>query len=297
MRYLSIRLAKTIRRIRALIVVLFERSVVMWIEPMALRRDALNKKELVRDYIKKHQYLNLAEVIKETGLSKQVAKNYLNALKREGIIFSAGRGIYSSVAEEFRLEEKSRVAKIRQLLKKQYPDLDFLIWNTLYFQPYYHHQQTHNITFVEVEADAIRPVADRISRDYRFVTVEKASRIAPKNFDITRDPIVVKLLIKGSPRKGHTPTLEKMLVDLFVIKDKYSTMSDGDYWELWRSIDGLFRVNVSALIAYAKSRRYFKDIFSQLIDNIGINNVTFGAYIKYAGKVTSNKKAYGKANN
>ena len=256
----------------------------------------MNKKELVGEYIKKHQYFNLAEVIREIGFSNQVAKNYLYVLKSEGIIFSAGRGVYSSVAEEFHPEEKNRVVEIRQLLKKQYPDLDFLIWNTLYFQPYYHHQQTHNITFVEVEADAIRPVADSISRDYRFVTIEKASRVRNKDFDITRDPIVVRLLIKGSPRKGHSPSLEKMLVDLFVIKDKYSTMADSDYWELWRSIDGFFRINVTALIAYAKSRRYFQDIFSQLIDNVGLNNVTFGAYIKYAGKVTSNKKAYGKAN-
>ncbi|MDO8662853.1 MAG: hypothetical protein Q7K98_06515 [Candidatus Omnitrophota bacterium] len=256
----------------------------------------MNKKALVGEYIKNKRYFNLAGVIKATGLSRQVAKNYLHVFKSEGIIFSAGRGVYSSVAEEFHLEEKSRVAEIRQLLKKQYPDLDFLVWNTLYFQPYYHHQQTHNITFVEVEADAIHPVADRISRDYRFVTVEKTSRLVPKDFDITRDPIVVRLLIKGSPRKTHTPTLEKMLVDLFVIKDKYSTMADSDYWELWRSMDGLFRVNVSALITYAKSRRYFRDLISQLVDNIGLNNVTFGAYIKYAVKVMSNKDVHGKAN-
>ena len=256
----------------------------------------MNKKELVREYIKKNRYFDLAGVRKKAGLSSQVAKNYLHALKGEGIIFSAGRGVYSSVAEEFHPEEKSRVAKIRQLLKKQYPELDILIWNTLYFQPYYHHQQTHNITFVEVEADAMRPVADSISRNYRFVMIEKASRVAPKGFDITRDPIVVRLLIKGSPRKGHTPSLEKMLVDLFVIKDKYSTMPDSDYWELWRSIDDFFRVNVSALVAYAKARRYFQGIVSQLIDNIGLNKVTFGAYLKYAGKVTSKKGAYGKAN-
>lgn len=249
----------------------------------------LNKKELVRGYIKKHGYFSLAEVIKETGLSSQVAKNYLLTLKSEGAVFSAGRGVYSSVAKEFRFEEKSRVAEIRQFLKKQYPELDFLIWNTLYFQPYYHHMQTHNITFVEVEADAMRPVADSISRHYRFVTIEKRCRVKPRNFDITRDPIVVKLLIKDSPRKGHTPTLEKMLIDLFVIKDKYSTMPDNDYWELWRSIDDLFRVNVSSLITYAKTRRYFQDLFSQLIDNVGLNNVTFGAYLKYAVKVTSKR--------
>lgn len=256
----------------------------------------LNKRALVKEYTQKHRYFSLEEVVKVSGISNQLAKNYLQELKQSGIIFSAGRGIYSFVKEEFQPQEKSRVVEIRQLLKKQYPDLDFLVWNTLYLQPYYHHQQTHNITFVEVEADAIRPVADRISRDYRFVTVEKASRVAPKDFNITRDPIIVRLLIKGSPRKRHTPTLEKMLIDLFVIKDKYSTMTDSDYWELWRSIDGLFRINVSALIAYAKNRRYFRGMISQLIDNIGLNNITFGAYIQYAGKVISGKDFHGKAN-
>ena len=256
----------------------------------------MSKRALVKEYAEKHRYFTLEEVVKVSGISNQLAKNYLQEFKQSGIIFSAGRGVYSSVKEEFRFEEKSRAVEIRQLLEKQYPDLDFLVWNTLYFQPYYHHQQTHNITFVEVEADAIRPVADRISRDYRFVMVEKASRLSPKDFDITRDPVVVRLLIKSSPRKGHTPTLEKMLVDLFVIKDKYSTMADSDYWELWRSIDGLFRVNVSSLIAYAKSRRYLRDIISQLVDNIGLNNVTFGTYIKYAVKVILDKDVHNKAN-
>lgn len=255
----------------------------------------LSKRALVKEYAQKHRYFTLEEIVKMSGISNQLAKNYLQELKQSGMIFSAGRGIYSSVKEEFQSQEKSRVIELRQLLKKEYPCLDFLIWNTLYFQPYYHHQQTHNITFVEVEADAIRPVADKISRDYRFVMVEKASRVAPKDFDITRDPIIVRLLVKDSPRKGHMPTLEKMLVDLFVIKDKYSTMADSDYWELWRSIDGFFRVNVRALIAYAKSRRYLRDIISQLADNIGLNNVTFGAYIKYAGKVMLDKDIHGEA--
>jgi len=254
----------------------------------------LNKRELVKEFAHNHRYFSFEEVVKATGASNQLAKNYLQELKQSGIIFSAGRGVYSSVAKEFRPIEKSRVVEIRQLLKKQFPYLNFLVWNTLYFQPYYHHQQTHNITFVEVESDAIRSVADRISHDYRFVIVEKSSRVTPKNFDITHNPIVVKRLIKGSPREKHIPTLEKILVDLFVIKNKYATMQDSDYWELWRSIDKLFRVNIGVLISYARARRYFRDILSQLIDNIGLNNVTFGAYVKYAAKVTSKKDTHDK---
>jgi len=256
----------------------------------------LNKRALVKEYAQKRRYFSLEEVVKDIEISVPLAKKYLHGLKEAGEVFSAGRGIYSNIAKTFPLvEEKSRVTEIRQMLTREFPELDFIIWNTLTFQPYYHHQQTHHITFVEVESDGVHSVFDRISRDYRFVLMEKTSRIAPKGFDITRDPVVVRLMIKNTPREGHAASLEKMLVDLFVIKDKYSTMANADYWELLESIDDFYRVNVSELVRYARARRYFIDMYSQLIENKGLNRVTFAAYLKYAEKVTSRKGGHSKA--
>lgn len=256
----------------------------------------MDKKTLVKEHAANHRYFSLEEVVKVAGITRPLAKKYLHELKEAGVVFSAGRGIYSNISKTFPLtEEKSRVAEIRQMLTREYPELDFIIWNTLTFQPYYHHQQTHNITFVEVEFDAIHTVFDRISRDYRFVLMEKTSRVAPKGFDITRDPIVVRLLNKESPREGHAAALEKMLVDLFIIKDKYSTMGNADYWELLESVDDFYRVNVSDFVRYAKARRYFRDIYSQLVDKEGLDKVTFATYLKYVDKVTSKKDGHGKA--
>lgn len=235
----------------------------------------MNKKALVREYAKSQKYFTLGEIVKNTGLVKQVAKNYLHLLKVEGAIFPAGHGIYSSIAKEFIIPEKSRVKKVRQILKKEFPQLDFIIWNTLYFQGYYQHTQTHHITFVEVEKDAIRPVADRISRSYRHVLAEKRGRTFDEGFDITKDPIIIRELNKLSLRDGHNPKLEKMLVDLFIIKDKYRTMTDADYWELWREIYSLYRVNIGEAISYAARRKNLEALISQLIDNIGVNKVTF----------------------
>lgn len=254
----------------------------------------MNKKEFINKYVKDHRYFNLSEVVKTLGMSRPLAKKYLHELKEAGIVFSAGRGMYSSVSKTFPVEEKSRVAGIRQMLLREFPDLDFIIWNTLSFQPYYHHQQTHHITFVEVEYDAIHVVFNKISRNYRHVLIEKTSRVAPKDFDITRDPIVIRLMLKNSPCQGHAATLEKMLVDLFVIRDKYFTMPSADYWELWKSVDDFYRINVTDIIRYAKARRYFNELYSQLIDNIGVNGVTFSAYLKNAYKVTCKKGGYGK---
>ena len=179
----------------------------------------MNKKELVRGYIKNNRYFNLEEIIKTTGLGKQVAKNYLHAFKKDGIIYSAGGGIYSTVAKEFMCPEKSRVLEIRRIIKKEYPLLDNIIWNTLCLQGYYHHMHTHHVTFVEVEQDAVQTVADRISKSYRFVSVERKSRAYDQNFNITKDPIIVRRLINRSPRDGYKPRLEKLLVDLYIIKE------------------------------------------------------------------------------
>ncbi len=256
----------------------------------------MNKKDFISDYAKNHRYFSFSEIVKASGVSKSLAKKYLYELKESGGIFSAGRGIYSPVSKTFLIEEKSRVKEIRQMLSREFPELDFIIWNTLSFQPYYHHQQTHNITFVEVESDAILPVFSKISRSYRYVLVEKTSRVAPKNFDITKDPIVIRLLVKRSPRRGHAATLEKMLVDLFVIKDKYYTMPNADYWELWSSLDRFYRINVTDLISYAKVRRYYNELYSQLIVNEEFEEVTFSAYLKNAAKVTRKKGIHGKAN-
>ena len=256
----------------------------------------MNKKEFIEKYAKEHRYFSFSDVVSESGMSRPLTKKYLYELKETGIIFPAGRGVYSSISKTFPLEEKSRVVKIRQMISREYPNLDFIIWNTLSFQPYYHHQQTHNITFIELEYDAIHPIFDRISRDYRYVLIEKASRVPPKDFDITKDPIVIRLMLKNSPRQGHAATLEKMLVDLFIVKDKYFTMPNADYWELWRSLDSFYRVNVTDIIWYAKSRRYFGELYSQLIDNVGLKEVTFSAYLKTADKVTRKEGSNGKTN-
>lgn len=252
----------------------------------------MNKKELVNKYIKNNRYFNLAGVIKETGLSNQVAKNYLHAFKVKGIIFSAGGGIYSSVAKEFSCPGNSRVAQIRRIIKKEFPLLDFVIWNTLYFQGYYHHMQTHSITFVEVEQDAVQPVAERISRSYRFVFVEKKSKVFGANFNITKDPVIVRTLISRSPREGNNPRLEKLLVDLFIIKDKYRTMPDADYWELWRQMYSLYRISFGELIDYARRRKNLKALMPQVIDNLKINKVTFGTKVGLVSKVTNRKNVY-----
>ena len=237
----------------------------------------MNKKGLIREYAGKNRYFSLNEVVKLTGLGRKMVIKYLQQLKSEKIIFSAGRGLYTSVSREFVHQKISRIVKISQLIRKEFPDLDFVAWDTSCFQPYYHHQQTHHITFVEVEYDGIYPVVNKISQAYRHVFVETKSKNYPPGFDIVTDPIIVRRLINRSPRDRNKPRLEKMLVDLYVIKDKYQTMTESDYWELWQTVYSLYRINFSEVVDYASRRRNLKNFVLQLLGNIGINGVINGS--------------------
>jgi hypothetical protein len=53
---------------------------------------------------------------------------------------------------------------------------------------------------------------------------------------------------------------------------------------------------VTDIIWYAKARRYFGELYSQLIDNVGLKEVTFSAYLKTADKVTRKEGSNGKTN-
>ena len=120
----------------------------------------MNKKGLVREYIKKHRYFSLSQLAADANLKKKLVKDYLFQLKGEKIVYDAGYGFFSTVAEEFPFESPRRLEAIRQDIRRKYPLIDFLIWDTKYFAPIYHHTQTHHITFVEVGIDAVYPVYD-----------------------------------------------------------------------------------------------------------------------------------------
>lgn len=237
----------------------------------------MNKKSQIVSHIKENRYCSLNEIVKLTGLARGTAVKYLQQLKSEKIIFSAGRGFYTSVSRDFVYPKNSRVSKLSQIIRKKFPSLDFVAWNTLYFQPYYHHQQAHNITFIEVEYDGLEPVLDAVSRFYRYVFVDTKSKEIPAGFDITKDPVIVRRIISRSPRKGNAPGVEKMLVDLFAVKNKYGIMSDADYWQLWETIFSLYRINIPELLDYTSRRRNIKILFPQMTENKYLKKVINGS--------------------
>ena len=213
----------------------------------------MNKKALVREYAQKHRYFFLFQIARDTGLSKEILWNYLSQLKAEKVIFDAGYGCYSIVAKSFKLPTIEREQDIAQFIKREFPLVtDFVVWDTKALQSFYHHTQTHHITFVEVEKDLLSSVYDKLYLKFKNVLKENRSKAFFKVFDVARNPVVVRGLVSRSPRDGHVPVLEKILIDMFMDLEKYNYIGRSDYLEIWRELIQEYRMDIRIIHSYSK---------------------------------------------
>ncbi|MBN1869026.1 MAG: hypothetical protein JW847_00395 [Candidatus Omnitrophica bacterium] len=227
----------------------------------------MNKKELVREYIRKHRYFTLSQIARETGLGRKILWDYLSQLKTQKVIFDAGYGCYSLVGKVFELPKVDRAQDIVQFVKKEFPLLtDFIVWDTRGLRSFYHHIQTHHITFVEVEKDILPSVFDKLYLKFRNVLRERRSKVFFESFDVTRNPVVVRGLVSRSPWFDHVPALEKILIDMFMDLDKYNYIGRSDYLEIWRELIQEYRIDMRVVYSYSKRRKCLEGLLSQLID-------------------------------
>ena len=226
----------------------------------------MNKKEQVKNYVKKHKYFSLSQITNELCFEKKTLKDYLLQLKKNKLVFDAGYGICSSIEKRFSLIKKSRVDTLLRSLRTKFPYTKFIVWNTQQLQPLYHNTQQHNITFIEVDKEAVAPFFETVSRNYREAVIEKRNREYFDSFNIVHDPVVIRILFSRSPKKGNSPELEKVLVDMFIDLDRYKYISDADYWKIWQRLFSEFRIKIGTLCNYSMRRKCFKGLFSRLTD-------------------------------
>ena len=245
----------------------------------------MNKKALVREYAQKHRYFFLFQIARDTGLSKEILWNYLSQLKAEKVIFDAGYGCYSIVAKSFKLPTIEREQDIAQFIKREFPLVtDFVVWDTKALQSFYHHTQTHHITFVEVEKDLLSSVYDKLYLKFKNVLKENRSKAFFKVFDVARNPVVVRGLVSRSPRDGHVPVLEKILIDMFMDLEKYNYIGRSDYLEIWRELIQEYRMDIRIIHSYSKRRKCLEGVLSQLVEIKESYGVEFCQLLKEVGK-------------
>lgn len=178
---------------------------------------------------------------------------YLSESTAAGLIHDAGRGWYSSLAQEFKLDTKP-VASLVRALEKKFPMLDFHCWATAQINPYMHHLLGKSLAFVNTDSDAMEAVADYL-RSQGYDAYLNPRGDAADKFTLREKTVVVRKRVLSAPLDGHFARIETLLVDLLLESQRLGLMDAGEFRDMARAVASGGRLAMSNLVAYAADRK------------------------------------------
>ncbi|MDP3041269.1 MAG: hypothetical protein Q8N62_00825 [Candidatus Omnitrophota bacterium] len=216
-------------------------------------------KDLLKNEIEKklkdhQQYFSredLRNLVPEVHLG--TFNKYLVDFGKEGILYGAGRGWYSFIKQSFELDQRP-VKKIIAAMEKKYPLLSFSVWSTEQLKSFAHHMLARFVTFVYVDRDAMGGVYDFLKDSGYDVWLNPRGNDARK-FSIGEKTVVIRPAITRERSSGHVADIEKILVDLLVEASDLKLMDEDEHSRILGNVLAAGRVDVGALLNYAKRRK------------------------------------------
>lgn len=229
------------------------------------KSEIIKKLTVGRRYFRREE---LRALLSSRGLSIQpkTLNRYLVEFNKEGCLYSAGRGWYSSIASSFELDERP-VKKISDILKKKYPLLSFSVWSTEQIKSHAHHMLTKFVVFVYTERDAMFGIYDFLKDSGYAVWLNPRGNEARK-FTVEAKTIVIRPVVSREPVSGNLSGIEKILVDLFVEASALNLMDEEECFRILRNTLGAGRVDAGALLNYARRRKLKTGEFVKKIESI-----------------------------
>ncbi len=122
------------------------------------------KTKIIKELTAKHRYFGREDLraflsSQNISIQQKTLNRYLAEFGKEGLLYGAGRGWYSSISLSFELDVRP-VKKIGEVLKKKYPLLSFSVWSTEQIKSYVHHMLTKFVIFVYSDRDAMSSIHD-----------------------------------------------------------------------------------------------------------------------------------------
>jgi len=229
----------------------------------------INTRKLnIKDFklrFKKAPVISLEDIVQfykvfENKVKKSTVKWRVHALVEKGIIQRIGRGKYRlGKHKEFEPYISEDNTKLYQELKLEFPFLDICIWSTQWIGQWMLHVPGTFETIIEVEKDSEENVFYFVSelRSNVFIHPEREiiNRYAKSNEPI----IIIKNLVTGSPLQINNdvqiPTIEKIIVNLIVNKELFSTYQGRDLDSILTNAFEYNTINEDKLFRYAQRRK------------------------------------------
>ncbi len=218
-----------------------------------------------------------SRVIKEEAAKRKLnygattINQYLHNLKAQSKVFDAGRGWYSTISQPFN-QHTAPVEDLAAQLRAKFPFLTFSCWSTEQLQGYAHHLIVQFTPFVYTDSDSMSSVAEFLKESNYDAHLNPRKGEVEKYFTPSSTAVVIRPSVSEEPVDGHYATPEKMLIDLFVEKDKLYLMDGAEYNRIFRNLALSYRINMARLLRYSDRRKvkttFVKKVLNDSADTI-----------------------------
>ena len=149
---------------------------------------------------------------------------------------------------------------------KQFPQLQFSLWSTEQLRPFAHHLMNRFTAILYTETDAISSVGEFLqSRNNTVYSNPKQSEVEKYVAGANRR-IILRPLVTKEPLDGHYATIEKILVDLFLEKDRLFLMDGAEYKRIFENIIFSNRITIGRMFGYAERRKIDKSLVNLCLE-------------------------------
>ncbi|HCM60056.1 MAG TPA: hypothetical protein DIS74_06750 [Bacteroidales bacterium] len=194
----------------------------------------------------------------------------IHDLKNRNIIKPLKRGLYViSRKPEYNPDISPNLLKIARQLTNKFDEVRICIWETAWLNEFLQHQTSKSSLFIEVEKgyeeSLFYTLKDNMHKEVFLNPDEKAIDfyIAESN-----QPVIIRKLLTRAPIakrienniRFYTPTLEKILVDLFAEERLFYYLQGGELIHIYRNALSNYAINFTRLLSYAKRRERNHDI-------------------------------------
>ena len=205
---------------------------------------------LLQESSERFRYISLAwirEHLAQGGrvVSPTTLRGYLSEAMANGEIHSAGRGWYSALATPAALDA-GVTAEFRALLAKRFPLLPHYVWSTRQINPWLHHTLGKETLFAHVQNDAIADVTAFLRQEGWTVMVNPTKKTGT-DF-LAGDRVVVLRGVRREIGTSNEPSVERVLIDLFLENRRLGFMDESDRREAPRGLISAMRVDMGLLV-------------------------------------------------
>ncbi len=216
-------------------------------------------KNIIKEFSSDKNYFSLKQF--KTFLKRQnykysdaSIKKYLKELIDEKNIFSAGRGFYSKIPNEFIIDASS-INSLIETVRQKFPLLEFSLWSTKQINFAFHHTQNKFFTFIYADKDSLIYLRDfLIDQDYSVFLNPIKSDLVKTSFN-NENSLVLRNYIIHSLSNSNISPIEKILVDLFLETDRINIIDISEYSRIFEYFLTNYCLNLSALLDYAERRK------------------------------------------